>query len=421
MSERGAGTLALLRHHPVTRALCAAASGLEPHLVGGILRDRLLGLAAADFDAVVAGEGGAVASRLSSALRARLVPLGGERFAAYRLVGRDFTLDLWDREGNSMAADLARRDFTVNAIALDLESGDLRDPHDGLGDLRRRVLRAVGPASFRADPLRTLRLARLLVQLPGFAADPATLELARPEVPRLAEIAAERVREELRRLFAGAEAHRGLLLLESLQVYPGLWLGRPGEPAAHGAAIEDLERIAPAALVLRRQTLGWADAVDLAAARWACAFGELGTANEPLGALRRFAAAGYLARRDADRVAALLLVTELPRGELAMRHFLHDSAELWPTAALWLGCRALRRGEGGEWQRWLQALVELLEADGKEILDPAPLLRGEEVQDILGVAPGPEVGRALARVRRAQVEGTVRSREAALALLRGSR
>jgi tRNA nucleotidyltransferase/poly(A) polymerase len=421
LSERGAGTLALLRHHPVAQALHAASRGLEPHLVGGILRDRLLGLPAADFDAVVATEGDAVARRLESALGARLVPLGGERFAAYRLVGRDFTLDLWDREGGSMEADLARRDFTVNAIALDLTSGALRDPHDGQEDLRRRVLRAVGPNSFRADPLRTLRLARLLVQLPGFAADPATLEAARPQVPRLAEVAAERVREELRRLFAGAEAHRGLLILESLQVYPGLWLGRPGEPATHGAAIEDMERVGAAALEIRRQALGWADAVDLAAARWACAFGELAPPNDPLSALRRFAAAGYLARRDADRVAALLPVRELPRGELAMRHFLHDSAELWPTAAVWLGSRALRRGAEEDWRGWLRALVELLEADGRQILDPPPLVGGEEVQQILGVAPGPEVGRALARLRRAQVEGRVRNREAAIALLRGSR
>jgi tRNA nucleotidyltransferase/poly(A) polymerase len=418
VTERRAGTLALLRHHPVAQALRAAAPGLEPHFVGGILRDRLLGLPAVDFDAVVSARGAEVAERLAGSLGATLVPLGGGRFAAFRLVGKDFTLDLWDRQGSSIEADLARRDLTVNAIALDLATGRCRDPHDGLGDLRRRVLRAVGPVAFRADPLRTLRLARLLVQLPGFAADPPTVELARAESPRLPEIAAERVREELRRLFAGADAHRGLLLLEALQVYPGLWLGKPGEGAPHGRAIEEMEQLGAASLELRRLALGWADDLDLAAARWASTFAALEPSADSGLALRQFAAAGLISRRDADRVAALLLVRELPRDEMAMRHFLHDSGELWPTAAVWLGGRVRQAGAGEGWRRWLGSLVSLLEEEGGEILDPPTLLRGDEVQKIIGTAPGPEVGRALARIRSAQVEGRVRSREQAIALLR---
>ena len=426
MVERGAGTLALLRHHPVARALREAATGLEPHLVGGVLRDRLLGLPAADFDAVVAADGLAVGRRLAIALGARLVALGGERFAALRLVGRDFTLDLWDREGGSTAADLARRDFTVNAIALDLETGACLDPHGGLRDLRERVLRAVGGESFRADPLRVLRLPRLLVQLPGFAADPATLTLARPEVPRLATVAAERVREELRRLFAADEAHRGIVLLHTLEVYPGLWLGSPqydwrhspGEVEPRLTAVEEIELLPRAVLALRRRALGWADGLDLAAARWASTFSGLGPGVEPRAALRRFAAAGYLARREADRIAALLSVDEMPHSTIARRHFLHDCAELWPTAAAWLGCRALRRGREAEWLAWLGELVDLLAEAGTEILDPPALLRGEDVQSILGIGAGPEVGRALARVRSAQVEGRVRNRQEAVDLIR---
>jgi tRNA nucleotidyltransferase/poly(A) polymerase len=284
--------------------------------------------------------------------------------------------------------------------------------------LRARVLRAVGPAAFRADPLRSLRLPRLIVQLPGFAVDPATIGLARAEVPRLAEVAAERVRDELRRLFEGAEAHRGLLLLQALEIYPGLWLGRSGDPRLAALAIDELERLAGAALVLRRTALGWADGLDLPAARWASTFAALAGVVDPRAALRRFAAAGYLARRDAERVAALLMVPELPRTTLAMRHFLHDSAELWPTAAVWLGSRAVRQGEWGAWQAWLASLVELLDAEGKDLLDPPVLVRGEEVKSLLGLPSGPEIGRALARIRAAQVEGRVRSREDALALLR---
>src|SRR5512135_1373364 len=148
MSHRSTGVLRLLQRHPVSQALLAASGGAECHLVGGVVRDRLLGLPCADFDAVVAGDGEAIAARLARSLPARPVRLGGKEFAAYRLVGSDFELDLWDREGTSLAADLRRRDFTVDALALDLRSGELVDPQAGLHDLRDRVLRAVGPDSF---------------------------------------------------------------------------------------------------------------------------------------------------------------------------------------------------------------------------------------------------------------------------------
>ena len=153
-------------------------------------------------------------------------------------------------------------------------------------------------------------------------------------------------------------------------------------------------------------------------ARWASTFAALAAVVDPRDALRRFAAAGYLARRDAERVAALLMVPELPGTPLAMRHFLHDSAELWPTAAVWLGSRAARQRGWAAWQAWLASLVELLETEGNDLLDPPVLVRGEEVKSLLGLASGPEVGRALARIRAAQIEGRVRSREDALALLR---
>ncbi|MGH9362036.1 MAG: CCA tRNA nucleotidyltransferase, partial [Thermoanaerobaculia bacterium] len=158
--------LASLRRHRAVRALVRVAP--ECHLVGGVLRDRLLGLPVKDLDAVVAGGGEQVAARLADELPARLVRLGGKEFAAFRLVARRWVLDLWDREGTSLERDLARRDFTVNSFAWAPASGELADPFGGLDDLARRLLRATTPESFAGDPLRVLRLPRLLVQLPGF-------------------------------------------------------------------------------------------------------------------------------------------------------------------------------------------------------------------------------------------------------------
>ena len=290
---------------PVVQALLAACGATECHLVGGVLRDRLLGLATHDLDAVVAGRGDEIAGELAARLPARLVRLGGEDFAAYRLVlggrtastpgtasdasdttvpfGHRIILDLWDRQSLPLHDDLARRDFTVDSIALAPRDGTVVDPFGGLADLERRVLRATTGQSFTGDPLRVLRLVRLLVRLPGFSVEPETLELARRAAPRLPAIAAERIREELRLLLsyppterpgaaaaatghagaagraadtgaagaaggaadardaAAAEAEPasltspaviGLRMLAALDLYPGLWLGAPGIPGA---------------------------------------------------------------------------------------------------------------------------------------------------------------------------------------------
>lgn len=420
LSDRQVRVLALLRRHPVASALAEAARGTPCHLVGGVLRDRLLGAPAVDFDGVVAGRGREIAAALAERLGARLVLLGGKAFAAYRLVRGDFTLDLWDREGASLEADLARRDFTVNSFAFDLESGTVSDPWYGLRDLRDRVLRATTEKSFSGDALRVLRLPRLLVQLPGFAADPSTLELATQAAAGLAGVAAERVRDELDRMLAHPDAHRAVAVLHAAHVYPGLFLGQPGEPGAAGAALAELEHLAGCVLRLRAMETGLPAEPDGETVRLAILFANLpaDSPGGPTGALRRFARAGYLARRLADPVATLLTFAEPPRGERAQRHFLYQSAELWPSAAIYLGARAAAAGRRAEWEAWLGELAALLRRGGRDLIDPPALVGGDEVRALLGLAPGPEVGRALAAVRQAQVEGRVSSRDAALDLLR---
>src|SRR6478672_4486052 len=157
----------VLLQHPAVRTLAAAAGGTECHLVGGCLRDRALGLTSHDVDAVVAGRGREIAEIVAAELPARFVLLGGKDFAAYRLVGQDVTVDLWDRAGTTLHEDLARRDFTVNSFALGLLDGQVADPFGGLDDLAHRLLRATTPASFTGDPLRCLRLPRMRLRPPG--------------------------------------------------------------------------------------------------------------------------------------------------------------------------------------------------------------------------------------------------------------
>lgn len=406
----------VLRRHPAVLALLEVCGDVECHLVGGVLRDRALGLPVHDIDVVVAGRGREIAERLAAKLPARLVALGGKEFAAFRLVGEDLVLDLWDREMMPLHDDLARRDFTANAFAFDPRTGEVIDPFNGIGDLERHMLRATTPASFTGDPLRVLRLPRLLLRLPGFAADPDTLELAKRSAPRLVDVAAERVRDELTWIFEHPEAHRGLALLIGLDLYPGLWLGRPGEPGPIGTALGELGALPGCIEELRLLDPETAAAVDAREARLAALFANL---SHPADALLSLRDAGYLTRQTVADVTVLLAWEALPEDDLGRRRFLHRSGPLWPTAACRLGARAAAHGEIARWRRVLAPLVDLARREGAAILDPPRLLTGVDLQEMLGIAPGKEVGRLLAAVREAQVEGGVRTREEAAELVRG--
>jgi poly(A) polymerase len=433
----------LLRHRPVVATLvqvCREVGGVDAHLVGGLLRDRLLGLPSRDYDALVAGHGAEIAGRVAERLGAHLVPLGGKDFAAFRVVGAggdDWVLDVWDREESSLHADMARRDFTVNSFALALATevpaeGRLYDPFGGVADLERRVLRATSDDSFTGDPLRVLRLPRLLAQLPGFAAEPATLELARRASPGLARVASERVREELVLLLRRRGAHRAFGMLTALAVYPGLWRGEPGAaptPAAErraARALLELERLGARARQVQALAPA-APAVDRLAARYAVTFTHLlrveGAEDEgsaaALAAVERFRDAGYLTRNLADRVRRLVAGRHLPGDAKERRRWLHGLGDLWPSAAALAGS-ALSEEDGAlaAWQSSVRALQALLAADGRRILDPPRLLTGTEVQSLLRMEPGPQVGEALGVVEQAQVDGEIATRQEAEDLLR---
>jgi tRNA nucleotidyltransferase/poly(A) polymerase len=176
--------------------------GLGAWAVGGSVRDELLGIEHRDEDFVVPGMDDA-------GLRLALEPHGRVEEMVVHGEPKGVRLHPRDRElrllapagielaaapggGEALAADLARRDFTVDAIARSLETGELVDPHGGLADLAVRRLRAVTPESLRADPLRILRALRLVSQL-EFAPDGPTLALMRRDAPLLATVAPERI------------------------------------------------------------------------------------------------------------------------------------------------------------------------------------------------------------------------------------
>ena len=202
------------------RALLAPLAPVGPAgwVVGGGLRDALLQRPVADVDLALDGDAREAARLLAKAHRAARFPLS-DAFGAWRVHGGDlpFTVDITPLQGGSLDADLAKRDLTVNALALPLDGGGLVDRHGGISDLHARVLRMVGPTVLRDDPVRLVRIARLACQL-GFGVDPSTRLRARMDAGEVLRPAPERVAEELRRIARLPDAWRGLEALDDLGV-----------------------------------------------------------------------------------------------------------------------------------------------------------------------------------------------------------
>jgi poly(A) polymerase len=190
-------------------------------LVGGAVRDSLLGRATPDYDLAVSGDARAIARELGRATDGHAFLLSDE-FGAWRVRGReqDWQVDLTPLTGETLEQDLGRRDLTINAIAQELREGgathgELIDPYGGAGDIEARRLRAVSEQSFSSDPLRVMRLARLVAEL-GFEPDSETVRLAGDASGALPEVAAERVFAELRLLIGSDGLVAGLELAHTI-------------------------------------------------------------------------------------------------------------------------------------------------------------------------------------------------------------
>ena len=376
--------------------------GLSLYLVGGAVRDLLRGAGHLDLDVATEGETADVAEDVASRLGGRAVT--HERFGTATVRGPGWRLDLartrretYERPGAlpavmpaSLADDLARRDFSVNAIALRLTdpAGELIDPHGGRPDLDRRLVRVLHERSFQDDATRLLRAVRYAARL-GFEIEPQTASWLQRDLGFLDTISGPRLRRELTLTFEDPGPDAALLaqrlgLLAA--VHPALRIG-------DGVAQRWRDAIDGPAHALRDE-LGYCVLLQPAQADAV----EALTARLHLTAAQRKALDGLVRLQD---VSAKLAAS--PNDAVQTVELL----EAAPPAAVW----ALAVREGG-------AVAQACEAYLTRWRRVRPLLRGNDLL-ALGVAPGPPVGDMLALLRRARLESRVATRDDELALVRG--
>jgi poly(A) polymerase len=211
-----------LDHLVVVLRPLLALSDHPVYLVGGAVRDALLGLPGRhDLDFASGGDAVELGRSVADTLNGAFFILDAERGTA-RVILEDAVLDFARFRGENLLADLRDRDFTVNAIALPVESAAIDaviDPLGGEDDLAAGVIRATGPQAIDSDPLRGLRAVRQAAEL-NSRLPPGTCELIRSAASKLPTISAERVRDELGRMLVAPQPAGSIRLLDELGLLP---------------------------------------------------------------------------------------------------------------------------------------------------------------------------------------------------------
>ncbi len=414
-----------------------AAAGHRLYLVGGVVRDRLLGLPMGpddDIDCTTDAEPDVIHRIVRPVADA--VWLQGAAFGTVgcRVDGRAFEITTHRAEqyrtasrkpvvaySSDITSDLSRRDFTVNAMAVSLPDGTFVDPFGGGADLVTRTLRTpVAPAvSFDDDPLRMLRAARFIALLDLTPVDALASAVAE-RADRMTIVSAERVHDELRRLLRLPAPSAGLRFLRSTGVLRFV-LPEPAELSA-----SDMDRV-----------LAAIDAVDLAdpeeriLTRFVVALcgqplADPGAWEDRL-AQHVSSHADHLRWSRRERSFTVALARQLPaivlhpdpwtapelRAALVRATAAGMTVDLLVraahAAATAAGCPATSVAS------FADAMAGHLAAEG---MPTAPALRGDEVMALLGVGPGEAVGRALAELRRLEIERGPLDEAAARAALR---
>src|SRR5919199_1541583 len=363
----------------------------EACLVGGAVRDALLGRQAEylDLDFVVPTNAVQTARKLAKHYKAGFVVLDAERQIA-RVVFDQATVDLAQQEGDSLETDLHRRDFTVNAIAYNPQTGEFIDPLQGVVDCRAGIIRMVSRSNLEDDPLRLLRAYRQAAQL-GFRIEPATQSAIRQLAPLLGQIAAERVQVELGYLLKSPKGTPWLTAAWEDNLLQAWFPDATAQGLAQVAAIDDsaviLEETWPEIGVELRATVGGKSASLLSLAKLANLLPSVPEAAEEQ--LLSYACA------------------EMPIRE--QYFFFRDVGTVFPALAV----MAIASGMPVD---AIAPLINRYLTPDDQVAHPTQLVTGKDLMQGLNLPAGPQVGKLLSAIGVARAEGRIATSKEALEL-----
>jgi poly(A) polymerase len=422
------------------------------YLVGGTIRDLLLGRKIRDYDFVVEKVEMPFLDQLGGLLEASVFPMGkGEQI--YRLVKGEKVIDFALMEGDDIEQDLMRRDFTINAIAYSFAEGRFFTAPQTMEDLEAGRIDLVSPQALEADPLRMLRAVRYRCTVPGFAPTGRLKEEIKRHKELLTETAPERIRAELDEIILSPAPAQGLGLMHEIGlltcVFPeiapleDLPQGRYHVTDALSHTIE-VEREVDTLMRGEHPFPSQPSRDDRLIVGYAALFHDLGkpaTKSIDAGGEIHFyghpehsslLAQGIMKRlrfpskvRDGviplveNHMRILTLATGEPTDK-ALRRLIHAMGE-GIRLLLVLGLAETGSKEGDdteERKRFMDLCGRIWDLYEKEdLITPEPLLMGRDLLG-LGHSPGQRLGEILTEVRRRQIAGELKDREEALRFVR---
>lgn len=439
----------------------------EIYLVGGSVRDALLGKTSTDRDLIVTDvDAGEFSKKVAEFFDGVFIPLDEEN-KIYRIVLSDKVnyFDITNPIDSSLEKDLLRRDLTINAVALDIRTGEIVDFCGGVNDIENRVIRGISEENFTDDPLRLLRIFRFYSIL-GFEIDKSLIEISSKYSKLINKPAKERVLYELMKLFDGKFAHDALLKLDECgilsEIFPFVNELKRVPPNLHhhldlfNHSIETVRQVGLLYEVSSQEVQEHMQKVDfggfsrLAHLRLACFMHDIGkfstwTIEED--GRHRFI--GH------DEVGANLAVPFLKKLTFSNKQIEYIKyiikKHMYPTAVVSspelndkVMMRYVRKSEDNAIDNILIAQADRLSARGPEITDdivnenisalnkllnfylnvreslkPLPkLLDGNEVMKILGIEPSKRLGELLNALKEAQISGEVNTKDEAINFVR---
>ncbi len=399
------------------------------HLVGGCVRDLLLGVEPSDFDLVASCPSMEVASRIRDAVGGTAFFIDRERGVARVAIERgDILIDVSPLRGGDLEQDLSLRDITINAMACPPDARRLIDPLDGIQDISSGIIRLISEKNLLDDPLRGLRCLRFAVQL-GFEVEQHTMELVRRHAGTLSRVAAERIKQEV---FKAVSTDRCLEFFSLLRLS-----GHDREvfAVAEGGAEAALEAYRRAERFMREapeHLPGITDAfpeelergMTRGAALRLAAYLAPGT-DDPSGArLDRLAPSARLRRTIRDAVAgarAVACMSALPAPAPRDMHRILAEHEGCVPEVLVLAMALADGDRPGATASSVARACMALWGYYRDCYLPQrahPLLTGSDIACALGVEPGPRIGELLRQVEEARAEGLIETTGQALAYLR---
>ena len=354
-------------------------SDLPPstYVVGGAVRDILAGAVPRDLD-LATGDVESLAARLARRAGGRPIRLGRNELTALRIVDAGQIYDLTLLVGGSIENDLQRRDFAINAMAIDCATGRLLDPFDGRRALEEHRLTLVRESNLDDDPLRVIKAVRMAVRH-QLSIDEATAAALRRRAPVVAVVAVERVHDELMAILSERDLPRGIELLRLLDLDQVIF--RQKLDPAPFKSLAGVAFQSSAALALVHWSMKDAE-LHPEARQWAWSVAE----ERRVSALTK----GARCTIRGDERAIVL----------------HDlGPELSPSLAPLL--RALGETSAAD------AVDATMGSRGSLIFAMQPLLAGDEIVQLTGLLPGPAIGILKRALLEAQLRGEVSTARAA--------